>query len=234
MDGALTLGRVTAAAIAAALAEYQLAAGYSAAEMAILKPLFEPPLPSDHSLALTFEGSKLIDSSPVGALSAQVAWSYAWFRPSLTKSAFKTRLLTGGIFGQYQSPMTDPATGREEASRDGTASLPFEGALAELDAELHLRTHRPLGYVFGAGIRGGFSHQRYVEGKSNHFVWGPVLTSRGQWRWGPGTSGLFQLSFLYQKVPVAACPIGCDEPAEPRPPRWDLWVAFALGVEVDL
>jgi hypothetical protein len=231
-SGVVVLGSVGASEVAVELAAFRLLTGYPTWQFAELAAQLDAVAPSNDSASILFEGSKPIDMPRDGALSAQVAWSHLWLRPATI--ALGSRLLAGGVFGQYRSPMTDPASDREEPPLDGTASLPFHGALAELDAELHLMPRGALGYTFGLGMRGGWSHLRYVEGKSDHFVWGPVLTSRAKWRWDRGYSGLFQLNFLIQRTPVAACPIGCVELAEPRPSVWDVWVGFAIGAEVDL
>lgn len=167
----------------------------------------------------------------IGAGSLAFGWAHRF--TSLGPLQLGSRVLGGATFGRYRSPMTERETGREEAAGDGTARLPFHGAFAKLDAELASNT-RVVNVVGSLGLRGGWSHQRDVLSQADNFVWGPALSGRTEYTFVPGYRFLFELELWAQRTPVFACPIGCNEPAEPRPSIWQAWVGFALGVGVDL
>jgi hypothetical protein len=174
------------------------------------------------------------DDAPIeiGAGSLAFAWSHRIL--PLGSLQFGTRVLGGATFGRYRSPMTDlDSVGREEAALAGTARLPFHGAFAKLDAELAGKVG-VLNLVGSLGLRGGWSHLQNVQSEADHFVWGPALSGRTEYSFAPGVRGLFELEFWVQRTPVAACPIGCNEPALPRDSVWQAWLGFAIGVGVDL
>lgn len=168
----------------------------------------------------------------IGAGSLAFAWSHRFAR--LGPLLLGSRVLGGAAFGRYRSPMTDlQREGREEAAGDGTARLPFHGAFGKLDAEL--ASSAPVLNVVGAlGLRAGWSHQQDVQSGADRLVWGPAASVRGEYTFVPGYRLLLELELWAQRTPVFACPIGCKEPAVPRPAMWQAWLGFALGVGVDL
>lgn len=167
----------------------------------------------------------------IGAGSLAFGWSHRF--GSLGSLLLGSRVLGGAAFGRYRSPMTDPQTDREEAARDGTARLPFHGAFGKLDAEVASNAS-VLNLAGSLGLRGGWSHQQDVRSEADHFVWGPAASVRGEYTFVPGYRLLLEVELWAQRTPVFACPIGCNEPGEPRPSMWQAWLGFALGVGVDL
>ena len=125
--------------------------------------------PND-AVQLALETGTPIDPFGAYAISPQLGWSHLWVHTGamLAGSAFGTRISIGGTFGKYRSVMSGP--GYEEKPRKGTARLPFGGAFAQVDAELHLARLSPIHYVVSAGLRGGPVHRRYVEHGANKFV----------------------------------------------------------------
>jgi hypothetical protein len=175
------------------------------------------------------------DDAPIEIGSGSL--SFAWSRRivPLGTLQFGSRLSGGATFGRYRSPMFDPHAEevREEAASAGTARLPFQGAFAKLDAELG-GSAGVWNLVGSLGLRGGWSHLPDVPSKANQFVWGPAASARAEYPLAPGVHGLFELEFWFQKTPVAACSIGCNDPAVPRDAVWQAWLGFAIGMGFDL
>jgi hypothetical protein len=180
---------------------------------------------------------------PFGAVghSLQLGWSHQWFSlpMALLDTSFGTRVIAGGLFGQYRSPVAQDVNDRHQPHEDplrGSARLPFYGGFGEADAELHLARLLPIHYVVALGLRGGVSHQRYVRDGGNTFVWGPVLSGQAKWQLSDALSGVLQVHVEVQRIPVAATPADCHSQTEscssqPWTPAWDVWAGLGLGAE---
>jgi hypothetical protein len=194
-------------------------------------------LHSDDLLAM-LETSTPVDPFGAVAISPQIGWSHQWFSLpfALLDTAIGSRVLVGGQFGQYRSPVYsgEPmAPTHIEAPRDGTARLPFYGGIVEVDAELHMARLAPLQYVASLGMRAGVSHQKEVNEGANSFVWGPVVSGRAKWRLLPRASAAFQIHLAVQHIPVAATPIDCIGPSVARDSVWDVWGGVGVGMELE-
>jgi hypothetical protein len=185
------------------------------------------------SVSMLAETATPVDPFGAVSFSPQVAWSHQWWAPGFAAlgSSIGSRVLLGGIVGRYRSPMSGPNF--EEPPRSGSARLPFYGALAQLDAELHLARLAPISYTASLGVRAGLSHRQHMLEDADKWVWGPVVSGRANFNWLRDWRASVQLSLQVQEIPVAACAPGCQGAALPRPSIWDVWGSAAVGVEFE-